>query len=175
MSIWDEARMGGRLGKRHSLGLWDPRYKLASLAWLPPLSERKKIYGKRRFVFVFNFALTANAPTAYDRISLTQDFWWTDTIFSSTTTAPVSAVSLYDTQNQVRYMNIAELTDLMASHSALGILNMNPPIANVPYFERRITRIPAGAALLMTLQASSPFPSTIFPITQQVCLGGYTE
>lgn len=171
MSVWDEARMGGNTGGRHALGFWDPRYKLASLAWVPPVSQRKQIYGKRRYVYCINFptAGVASAGTLQARVAFTSDFWWTDTI-ASTPFQFQQNLTLYDTKNGVRYTNIpvfnANLSPLSSSFGGFS----TPPF--IPYFERRITKIPEGAVLLARMQVQF---AGAFSDPPQVCLGGYID
>lgn len=188
MSLWDESRLGMGGGYRHALGVWDPRHKLASLAWMPPLSERRKLAGLVRYVYAINFALDpSGVGTA--RFTVTSDFWWTDTIASvegSGSGVQGYTIRLYDTKNQVRYMNIP-LANMATGTStfaggAVEDLYITPQLEllgipagqaegwTFPYYQRRIDKIPKGATMVMQVQANQAFDTTG---TMQVCLGGY--
>ena len=182
MSVWDEARVGGAVGNRHALGLWHPLHKLASLGWMPPVSQRRQIHGKKRYVYVLNFPnLTVN-QVANDRFSVTSDFWWTDTASETDFTAENTqfarfSVQLFDTKNQRRFMNFPEIAENFGG----GFPQADAQVIagatfTMPYIHRRITRIPAGSVLLMriqnTLQTAGAPQSTV---NIQVALGGYID
>jgi hypothetical protein len=178
MNVWDQARMGGTTGNRYGLGFWDPRHKMASLAWLPPVSQRRLIYGKKRYVFCINFGslagLALGQATLNARVTITSDFWWTDTMYSSPV-AGGQTFQLYDSQNKVRYMNVPLFDINLAGYSATfsNIGNLTTPTkANMPYFERRIWKIPAGSIILARLQNNFTTASTDSP---QLVLGGYID
>jgi len=196
MSVWDESRLGGNPGYRFALGLWDPRHKLASPAWMPPLRERRKIAGLVRYVYAINFTLGQNQVLT-ERFTVTSDFWWTDTIASITAEdedlAPdllgTFTVQLFDTKNQVRYMNLplpSGSSDFAGRYqrstfsSPTQDSNISPQQSLIhapdewsfPYYQRRIDKVPQGATMLMRVQA--PVYANSMQ-TIQVCLGGYTR
>ena len=184
MSAWDEARLGGSAGQRYALGLWHPLHKLASLAWVPPVSERKKLFGRQRYCYVLNFTNMGPNEVQNDRFSITSDFWWTDiaasfdpagTEIETSLTSPFS-LQLFDTKNSRRYMNFP----LMA-YNAAGMIAVDPnvppfpsfytaPVVSLPYLQRRITKLPAGAQMLARVQNTQTLEPTI---NVQLVLGGY--
>ena len=181
MSAWDDSRLGGNTGYRFALGMWDPRHKLASSAWMPPLRERRKIAGLVRYVYAIDFTLGQNQVLT-QRFTVTSDFWWTDTLASVTPTdLGVFSVQLFDTKNKVRYMN-APLPSFQRSTFSAQTTDLNiapqleaigaPSEWNFPYIQRRIDKIPQGATMLMRVQAPQ-YSTTSQEI--QVCLGGYTR
>jgi len=176
MSVWDVARQGGRSGGRHALGLWDPRHRLASLAWMPPVSQRRQIYGKKRFCYVRNFPLATANNVLNDRVSITSDFWWTDIVASyppGLGAAQPFTVQMFDTKNNVRYMQAPEDGRLWCGVGR-DIDALMPTTLNTfffPYFFRRITKVPAGSQLLITVQDSSGLANN----TVQLVLGGYID
>jgi len=180
MNVWDEARLGGRTATRHALGFWDVRHPLAGLAWLPPVSQRRQIYGKKRYVYTITFpSLSLTGPsTLNQRITITSDFWWTDSMFSSPN-AGQQSFQLYDTANGVRYENIPLFDNNLGGNNQTLFNVVQLPITapllfatRLPYFERRITKIPAGAVLLGRLQVAFAGFATDGP---QVALGGYID
>lgn len=181
MSAWDDSRLGGNTGYRFALGMWDPRHKLASSAWMPPLRERRKIAGLVRYVYVLNFTLSPNQVET-QRFTITSDFWWTDTIASTDTVGGLYTIQLFDTKNKVRYMNLPlpntsynggdfsgqQLDPLISPQQEAIHAN---PIWNFPYIQRRIDRIPAGTTMLTRVQAQGGLEN----FDTQICLGGYTR
>jgi len=185
-SIWDHARMGGAVGKRHALGLWDPRHRLASLAFVPPVSERKKIAGKQRFWLVFNFPpIAAYATQVNAGVTVTADWWWTDTIFNlpgGPNSAQSSAtLMLYDAKSGTRFMNTTELDvnfAALASGQLGGVAGSGFPAGGVtvkmPYFERRITLLRAGTQLMARLHFAAAATGGVTD-PEQLVLGGYFD
>ena len=188
MNVWDAARLGGSVGNRHALGLWHPLHKLASLGWMPPVSQRRQIYGKKRYVYVLNFPGLSVNQAANDRFSVTNDFWWTDTESSTDFTGENTqfsrfTVQLFDTKAQRRFMNFPDIAEILAG--AFPQSDPNVPVFpsftgnlnfTMPYIHRRITKIPAGSTLLMRvqniLQPAAPVQQTV---NIQVALGGYID
>lgn len=183
MSAWDEARLGGRQGQRFALGLWDPRHKMASLGWMPPASERKKVFGRVRYSYVLNFTELAVNEVQNDRFTVTRDFYWTDTAASFDLTGehsgfvPFSA-QLFDSTNERRFMDFPLFADnLCGVNPTSDDIVPHWPLTNLqfPYFHRRITRIVAGTALLLRVQnLLGPVPAPDQTINVQIVLGGYS-
>jgi hypothetical protein len=174
VSAWDDARLGGRTGHRFALGLWHPMYKLASLAWVPPASERRKLFGRQRYVYALNVTLTPNEVDS-DRFAVTHDFLLTDLTVSGQSegeTQPFS-VQLFETKTETRYMDFPIFGpgfggDVWSVDSNIN----NSGIFTMPFILRRIPKIPAGSVLQLTMQSllgGSVTVSTPF----QVALGGY--
>lgn len=165
MSAWDEARLGGRAGSRFALGLWHPLHKMGSLAWVPPASQRLKLRGKQRYVYAFNFDLSPGQSDS-QRITTTQDFFPTD-IVSSAGDQSFSA-QLFETRTKTRYMDFP----IWDSNLASAFPDVDSQVNNggqftMPFFFRRIARIPKGSVLQLTVAnniATTPF---------QIALGGY--
>jgi len=181
MSVWDAARLGGRTGQRHALGLWDPRHRLASLAYMPPLSQRRVLWGKRRFMYVFNFApSTAIANQITARVTITTPFWWTDTKLSvpgAAASQPQAAGTLQisDVKTGLPFMNFGEIDQNFAGVAFTGGASL--PISgtqqcNLPYYERRIVELAAGSILQARIQFAAPNTVTD---NEQLVLGGYIE
>lgn len=171
MSAWDEARLGGKAGQRFALGLWHPMYKLASLAWVPPASERAKLHGKQRYVYALTLTL---GPSASDsvRFTTTQDFYLTDCAASGVPeglTQPFS-LQLFETRTETRYMDFP-----IYGPGFGGDVNTVDSEINggstftMPFLFRRIARIPKGSVLQMTVQNLRADND----MTVQVALGGY--
>lgn len=180
MSAWDEARLGGKVGSRHALGLWNPLHSLASLAWMPPASERRKIYGKQRYVYIFNFNYPANTSgasfTINARLSTTQDFWWTDSMYAAPFIIGSSYIELYDTKNGIRYTNMPELDVNFSGTPGNVQINMPAQILQhlaIPEFKRRIVKIPAGAQLLARISAQLGTTFGATPQQAQLAVGGF--
>lgn len=183
MSLWDESRLGMGGGYRHALGVWDPRHKLASLAWMPPLSERRKLAGLVRYVYALNFTLDPSG-VGNTRFTVTSDFWLTDAIGSIMAEEGTAqfTVQLFDTKAQVRYMNLPLLNRLGGSGTftspAIDDLQISPQLNaqrvndlwNFPYYLRRIDKIRKGTNMLVKLQAQQSSTGTG---EIQICLGGY--
>lgn len=187
MKVWDVARMGGSTGRRHALGLFDPRHRLASLAWVPPVSERKKIYGKQRYLYVFNFTpISAYATQVLAGVTITADWWWTDSIFSlpggPSSTQQAASLILFDAKSGQRFMNMNELDGNLAapagatpssSIAQTAIFGVSP-VTKMPYFERRITLLKAGTQLQAQLQFSAAATGGVTD-PEQLVLGGYFD
>jgi hypothetical protein len=153
VSVWNENRYG--VPPRHALGLWHPFAKLASQALFPTARERRALAGKTRFSYAFNFPAVPVGGVANDRIAVLSDFYWTDTISSPVASGGfLSSVSLFETKGKQRYSNP----------------NLVSGAIHLPFFERRITKISAGAMLLMRLQNNAAAVQTF-----QVVLGGYID
>jgi hypothetical protein len=181
MNAWDEARLGGRPGGKHMLGLWDPRHHLSALGWMPPVSERRKVFGKQRFSYALNVNL-AGSSVGSDRFTCTGDFWWTDTIASYqgnpvvAQVYPSFSVQLFDTKNQRRYMNFAEFVENLGGTIGGSFGDLPAGFTKFPYFHRRITRIPAGAVIVARIQnLIDPGVLAGSTVPLQVVLGGYTD
>lgn len=165
MSAWDEARLGGRAGSRFALGLWHPLYKLASLAWVPPASQRLKLRGKQRYVYIFNFDLSPGQSDSA-RITTTQDFYPTD-IATSLGGQSFSA-QLFETRTKTRYMDFP----IWDSNVASAFTDVDSQVEGgreftMPFFFRRIARIPKGSVLQMTVANNNATEAF------QIALGGY--
>jgi len=192
MNVWDAARLGGSVGNRHALGLWHPLHKLSSLAWMPPVSQRKQIYGKKRYVYVLNFPALGLNQAANDRFSVTNDFWWTDTAAETDFTGETTgfarfSTQLFETKSGRRYMN-DPLFDLnlggVYPQNTIGVPGAAGSNGHIngdnnftmPYIHRRITKIPAGSQMLMRVQnLLQPAPAAQQTINIQIALGGYID
>lgn len=166
MSAWDEARLGGRAGQRFALGLWLPLHKMASLAWVPPASERAKLRGKQRYVYALNFTLQAGQSDSA-RFTTTQDFYLTDVVANIGSRS--FSMQLFETRTRTRYMDMPIYdSNFAAVYGDEDIQVVGGASFTMPFFLRRIPRIPKGSILQMTVadinQNDTPF---------QVALGGY--
>jgi hypothetical protein len=165
MSIFTENRSPGA-APYHALGLWHPVGKLASAAYFPSASERRVLRGKARFQYVFNFAPLAAGGVANDRISVLSDFYWTDTIGNMLSGGvdvnSISSISLFETTGKQRYSNLQESFLNFAFNGTYG--------KQTQIFERRISKIKAGATLLMRFQNSANVT-----LSAQIVLGGYVD
>jgi hypothetical protein len=181
VSVWNQDRLGGGTGIRHALGLWHPTKKLASASLMPGTRERRKLHGKTLFLYVFDFPNVAAGVTANDRISVLSDFLLTQMTCSVTPNQSAGfplnpfQISLFDTVNRRRYMDFpifgSSFAGLPATYGGLGVGSIVPAFTAMPFFERKITKIPRGAGLLMKVQNSTGLVTATF----QVVLGGYIE
>jgi hypothetical protein len=171
MNVWDQARLGGPTGFRHALGLWDPRHKLASQAWMPGPRERQKIYGLKRYSYVINLTVPANGSDEQG-FTVVSDFWWTDIIGGTGVDLVTAHVSLFDTKNQIRYMNVPLSVDQYGGNLAGGPESAAGISGKFPYFLRHIEKIPAGASMLARAQLAGVAGGTV---GFQIVLGGYME
>lgn len=170
MSAWDEARLGGRAGQRFALGLWLPMHKMASLAWVPPASERVKLRGKQRYVYALTLSL---GPTENNsvRFTTTQDFYLTDlatSYVSDVSGAQPFSLQLFETRTATRYMDFPIYgPGFGGEYDSVDIEIEGAAFFTQPFILRRIPRIPKGSVMQMTVQ------NLVDTGTFQVALGGY--
>lgn len=172
MNAWDEARLGGKAGSRFALGLWHPMYKMGSLGWVPPASERRKLRGKQRYVYALNLDLGQSESDSI-RFTTTQDFYLTDVATSyvsgASGTQPFS-LQLFETRTQTRYMDFPIYgPGFGGEYDAVDSQIEGGSFFTMPFFFRRIARIPKGSVLQMTGQNLFASNSEVI----QVALGGY--
>jgi hypothetical protein len=185
MSAWDEARVGGRAGQRFALGLWHPLYKVASLAWVPPASERRKLFGRTWYTYVFNVQLDPNG-VANDRFTVTSDFLWTTAAASTAANdfgGDEFSIQVFDAKSGVRYMDFpllhgegdegnvfAGTYPMIDPLVSPALLNIHASTSfNFPYIHRMIPKIPKGTTLMAKVQNFSQ----VNALSVQIAMGGY--
>lgn len=155
MSVWDEQRIPS-IRTRWALGVYLPRRKLASLAWVPSRREQKQLRGGRPFWHVpyppnstqpGNFVIPAN-QTQEARTTFTSDFLLLAVLVSSTVggsqTNPGARIQLFHQplkKGKGRRFSAIGLNDINAGGSAKD-----------PFIYRRPYRIRAGSAVLVRVQ-----------------------
>lgn len=155
MSVWNQDRIPGQRG-RHALGLWLPRRKLASAAWVPGLRARKPLYGKRYFALVFDYVLPAN-QTLERRFSVTSDYiWWGITISSS-----VGGTSA-NPGFRVQVLQIPPNRKSGNRMSRTGVNDVNfGGSAKDPFLLRKPYRFRGGSSILIRVQNMQNSSNTI--------------
>jgi hypothetical protein len=182
VSIWNQDRLGGQTGKRHMLGLWDPRHKMSSAAWMPGTAERRKLRGKTPFWYALSFNVNgAQGGTYNDRFTVTSDFYLTTitaVYFGFGGFPPVFgySLSLFETKTKRRFMSLPLTAELFGGGLGPTIIDSlgSPRYPDFPFYCRKIVKIPGGSNMNM-LAKFVPDGVAIGTQPVQVVLGGYVD
>lgn len=142
MSIWHQDRIPGVVA-RHALGLWLPRRKLASAAFVPGMRARRQFYGARPYWYVFDFVLAAS-DTGEARNAVPADFILLSMMVSASVggdkSNPGYRIQLLDSKRKRRFSIIGFNDSNFAGNA------QNPFVLRKPY------RFHSGSTILVRLQ-----------------------